>query len=50
MNETVQISKERYEELIDRELKLRCLENSGVDNWEWYDLAMEDYWEDKEDQ
>ena len=34
------ISKEEYEELLDRDRKLTALENGGVDNWEWYDVTM----------
>lgn len=34
------ISKEEYEELLDRDRTLTALENGGVDNWEWYDVAM----------
>jgi hypothetical protein len=45
--ETVTISKKLYEELLDSDLKLNCLENSGVDNWTWYDVAMEEYREAK---
>jgi len=32
--------KDDYE---DAELKLQCLEQFGVDNWEGYDLAIEEY-------
>lgn len=24
-------------------LKLECLDNAGVDNWDWYGDAMQDY-------
>lgn len=42
--ETVTISKKEYESLKDDSFKLQCLENGGVDNWEGYDFAMEEYW------
>lgn len=32
-----------YEELLDDSLFLNCLRNSGVDNWDWYDEAVEEY-------
>ena len=31
-----------YQELKKDQLKLSCLENAGVDNWEWYEQALED--------
>lgn len=37
----VEMELSRYEELIRAEKKLIALENAGVDNWEWYDDAME---------
>lgn len=45
------IEYERLEELLEKERKLEALENSGVDNWEFYDEAMEElkeYERDKE--
>lgn len=39
----VKISKQAYESLLDDEAKLNALENNGVDNWQWYDVAMEEY-------
>lgn len=39
----VTISKERYDELLDAEEFLNCLEAAGVDNWEGYDYAQELY-------
>ncbi len=41
--EMVTITKERFDDLIDSERMLICLQNAGVDNWEWYDEAMEEY-------
>lgn len=41
--ETVTISKEEYEELQDNSLFLNCLKNTGVDNWDWYDEAVQEY-------
>jgi len=34
---------ERLKELERAEAKLLALEQGGVDNWEFYDVAMEDY-------
>jgi len=46
MNKTeeVTISKKRYVDLLKRELMLNCLENGGIDNWEWHDEAVIDYY------
>ena len=40
-NETVTISKEEYESLLEDRKWLQALENAGVDNWEGYDYARE---------
>lgn len=37
---TVTLFIKRYNELVEAELKLRALEDAGVDNWEGYDEAM----------
>jgi hypothetical protein len=47
--ETVTISKEKYESLLDNSLKLSALEGSGVDNWEWYGEALKYYEELKKE-
>jgi hypothetical protein len=41
--ETVTITKKQYQELLDDSLILNCLRNNGVDNWEWYGEAMDEY-------
>ena len=41
MKETVTISKEEYESLLEDSNKLLALEGAGVDNWEGYDEAMD---------
>jgi hypothetical protein len=38
--ETVTISVEEYDRLLECEYKLIALEGAGVDNWEGYDDAM----------
>lgn len=38
---TVEITEERYDELVEAEQVLDALLNAGVDNWEGYDYAME---------
>ena len=43
------ISKEEYDELLDRDRKLTALENGGVDNWEWYGESLAQFYEDDED-
>jgi hypothetical protein len=42
MEETVTISKKRYDSLIDAQKKLDRLEAAGVDNWEGYSEAFID--------
>lgn len=37
------INSEEYEEMYDDSLFLNCLRNNGVDNWEWYSEAVEEY-------
>ena len=44
----VVIQKAEYDSLFNDMLKLRSLENAGVDNWEGYDFAMKHYRERKE--
>jgi hypothetical protein len=45
----VLIRKKEYEELLERSRKLSCLEATGVDNWEGYSIAMEEFYgEDNE--
>jgi hypothetical protein len=43
--ETIVITKEEYELLLKRDFKLSCLEDGGVDNWEWYSESLEPYYE-----
>jgi len=45
---TTKITKERLAELEDLELRMRSLEAGGVDNWEFYGEALEQYNKDKE--
>lgn len=39
--ETVELTKEAYDELVADQEFLNCLRACGVDNWEGYDLAAE---------
>lgn len=39
--ETIEISKERYQVLITAEAFLNCLAACGVDNWDGYEMAQE---------
>lgn len=34
------VTKKRYRELLEKEIKLDMLEAAGVDNWDWYDDAL----------
>ena len=40
---TITISKERLDKLEDIESKMQYLESSGVDNWEGYSIALDEY-------
>ena len=37
------IRKDELAKLLRNRWKLHCLEMAGVDNWIWYDQAMDDY-------
>lgn len=45
----IQLTEAEYKKLKDAERKLRALEANGVDNWEWYDYAMESMEKEDED-
>lgn len=42
---TITITVREYNKLMDSQNLLTCLQNAGVDNWEGYDFAMEDFHE-----
>lgn len=42
--ETVTLTKKEYWELRRSAFKLDCLEAGGVDNWDWYDESLKDYY------
>jgi hypothetical protein len=48
-NGRVAISEEYFNELLDSERKLLALENWGVDNWDGYDDAMQEFWAGEND-
>lgn len=41
----MEISEERYNELLKDSLMIRALDNAGVDNWEWYGEAIDIFYE-----
>ena len=41
--EMVTITKKQFEQMYDDALLLQCLQNAGVDNWDWYGEAYEEY-------
>ena len=41
MELNITISKKEYEELLENQKLLQCLQDAGVDNWSGYDYAME---------
>lgn len=42
-NDYTIINKSEYEDLLDSQLFLYCLESSGVDNWGGYEEARNEY-------
>lgn len=42
-NGNYEITREYLEELLESDFKLNALINGGVDDWEFYDEAMEDF-------
>ena len=42
-NGNFEITREYLEELLESNFKLNALSNAGVDDWEFYDEAMEDF-------
>lgn len=47
-NETITISKKEYEELLSAKQKLIALESAGVDNWQGYGEAMQEFYEEED--
>lgn len=39
--ETVTIPRKEYQQLLDTEFWMNCLEAAGIDNWEGIDLAID---------
>ena len=44
----VNISQKELDELRDSQHKLNCLEQGGVDNWEWYGESLKGYFKERE--
>ncbi len=40
---SVTITQKEYDKLLDDSLFLSCLRNAGVDNWDGYDYAQDEY-------
>ena len=43
MQDTITITKNEYTRLLRAELFLQALEAGGVDNWDWYGEAYNDF-------
>lgn len=41
----VSVKESEYLDLLEDARFLRCLRNGGVDNWDWYDDACEEFHE-----
>ncbi len=44
-----QITEEEYKQLKKDQKMLRALEAGGVDNWEWYEDSLEQFWAEEEE-
>ncbi len=42
-DENITITKKEYDRLFDDSLFLNCLFANGLDNWEWYETALEEH-------
>jgi hypothetical protein len=42
----VTLTKERYEYYKRRDRMLQCLEEGGVDNWDWYSESLKPYFKE----
>lgn len=49
MEETVTITKKHYNDLLEDSRLLQCLQNAGVDNWDWYSEALKEFYGDEEE-
>ena len=45
---TVTITIDRYNSLVEDAAVLSALSFGGVDNWEWYDASIEDHYAEPE--
>lgn len=43
VEEMITIPKSQYAALLERDDWLTCLENAGVDNWDGWEIAAEEY-------
>lgn len=48
--EVIEELEKKIKRLEDRSFKLSCLENAGVDNWDGYSYAMEEYHKEEEEE
>ena len=46
----VLISEKEHKSLLRSQRKLELLEDAGVDNWEWYDDALSDFYREEDDE
>jgi len=49
MEETITISKKKYDDLVKDSRELSALHAGGVDNWEWYGESMRNIWDDEDE-
>ena len=44
IKETITITRKEYDSLKEDSFKLLCLEDGGVDNWDWYSESLKPYY------
>ena len=49
LNGTVTINEDYFDELLNDALFLSILESHGVDNWDGYGYAQEEFYQDEEE-
>jgi len=43
VEEIISITREEFEKLVRDSMLLNCLKNAGVDDWDGYDYAIEEF-------
>lgn len=41
--EMITITKKQFDDMYEDATMMNCLRNAGVDNWDYWDIAVEEY-------